>query len=491
MPRSVAMLLHNINLVNGGLTYAVLQRAEAFASLGHKVYILTWGFQNDYLKNVNYWKNRLNNSRNIEFINLIAGDGAGKAFPLPLGENETRVIDKKNPLGSRVFNNGEYVRYEKAFDNGSLDFVDWFKSPWTRTHKDVFGRNGIKYVRHFMHPTENKITYSVYYNRFGKSVYSTSIKLDGTPIAYYFHEDTESFEFSSLDEMVSYWVNSFLLQNNVEYLFVDKREHAKIYSEYNGYKKIFCMHSTHLKYPSDNASILCPTMYDLKESKDKYDYFWVLTDSQVNDFSNLMGIDKSKIIQLEHFITPVSPDEQQGFNFFNKKISMVARYHDAKNLSDAIRAFSYVVKKHPDAQLDLWGYGPEKNKLEDLIKKLSLENKVNLKGFTDKVSSIYKSSYLTLLTSKYEGQAMVIAESMSYGVPVLSYDVNYGPKSIIQDGVNGYLIEKYNIHQLAEKIIFLFENPEIRHTLSKNCRRINEDLSKDNYLKKLATYFMD
>ena len=57
-----------------------------------------------------------------------------------------------------------------------------------------------------------------------------------------------------------------------------------------------------------------------------------------------------------------------------------------------------------------------------------------------------------LLTSLYEGFALVIQESIANGTPVISYDIKYGPRDMIQDGVNGYLVEDGNIDQLAECI---------------------------------------
>ncbi|WP_242491632.1 glycosyltransferase [Holzapfeliella floricola] len=64
---------------------------------------------------------------------------------------------------------------------------------------------------------------------------------------------------------------------------------------------------------------------------------------------------------------------------------------------------------------------------------------------------------MQLLTSSVEGFAMSVLEGLSNGVPQISYDIKYGPKDIITDGEDGYLVKPDDIDELAEKNHQLFQ----------------------------------
>ena len=65
-----------------------------------------------------------------------------------------------------------------------------------------------------------------------------------------------------------------------------------------------------------------------------------------------------------------------------------------------------------------------------------------------------------LSTSKMEGFGLAILESLSVGTPVISYDVDYGPSELIQDGFNGYLVPQGDINQMVEKVDQLLNNTQ-------------------------------
>ena len=75
-------------------------------------------------------------------------------------------------------------------------------------------------------------------------------------------------------------------------------------------------------------------------------------------------------------------------------------------------------------------------------------------------SSIYD------LSSIYEGLPLVILEAMSCGLPIISYECPCGPKDIITDGKNGFLVNVNDEITLANKINYLIENEELRKQMS-------------------------
>lgn len=102
--------------------------------------------------------------------------------------------------------------------------------------------------------------------------------------------------------------------------------------------------------------------------------------------------------------------------------------------------------------MHIYGTGTQKENYTKLIKKLKLQDNVFIHDYAFDIRGLYTKASLSVLTSDYEGLPMSLLEAMSYGVPVISYPINYGPKSIIQNNINGIITKKKdNINELAKK----------------------------------------
>ncbi|WRM99208.1 glycosyltransferase [Staphylococcus aureus] len=114
--------------------------------------------------------------------------------------------------------------------------------------------------------------------------------------------------------------------------------------------------------------------------------------------------------------------------------------------------YKYCKKKVKDVKLHIYGTGTQKENYTKLIKKLKLQDNVFIHDYAFDIRALYTKTSLSVLTSDYEGLPMSLLEAMSYGVPVISYPINYGPKSIIQNNINGIITKKKdNINELAKK----------------------------------------
>ena len=133
------------------------------------------------------------------------------------------------------------------------------------------------------------------------------------------------------------------------------------------------------------------------------------------------------------------------------------RYAPQKGFDKLINAWSIVVQNHPDWKLYIYGDGELRDELQQLINRLQLQNSCFLEHTTSDIAAKYAESSIFVLSSVYEGFGMVITEAMSCGLPVVSFACPCGPKDIIQNDINGLLVEPDNIDQLAEKISILIE----------------------------------
>lgn len=161
-------------------------------------------------------------------------------------------------------------------------------------------------------------------------------------------------------------------------------------------------------------------------------------------------------------------------NFQNKKLISISRLVPDKQVEHQIRIISEVKKAIPNVTLEIYGHGGQINDLNEIIQKYKLENNVTLHGFSNDVERQLESANLKVFTSKKEGFALAILESLAKGTPVICYDVDYGPSEMIENGVNGYLIESGNETMMAQTIIKILQDEELLKTLSENSIKSTE-----------------
>lgn len=145
----------------------------------------------------------------------------------------------------------------------------------------------------------------------------------------------------------------------------------------------------------------------------------------------------------------------------------VGRLELQKDFESLIRAWQFVHKAAPDWKLNIWGEGSRRKYLTHWIKELGLEDCVFLKGYTNNVHAELEKSAVFVLSSLYEGFGLVILEAMACGLPVVSFTCPFGPRDIIQNGVNGLLVEGRNELDLANAIIRLIQSQGLREQMGK------------------------
>jgi glycosyltransferase involved in cell wall biosynthesis len=142
---------------------------------------------------------------------------------------------------------------------------------------------------------------------------------------------------------------------------------------------------------------------------------------------------------------------------------------EQKGLRLLAEVLKIVFSKHGDWVLDVVGYGEDEARFKRLIKESGLDDHVIFHGRQTDVSGFYRRSSILLLTSKWEGFGLVATEAMAYGLPVVSFKTN-GPMEIIDDGVNGFLADNYDVGAFARDVMKLIDDPQLRVEMGKNAR---------------------
>ena len=146
--------------------------------------------------------------------------------------------------------------------------------------------------------------------------------------------------------------------------------------------------------------------------------------------------------------------------------AVVSRLENQKRLDEAIRVFALVLEREPEARLDIYGDGNLRVPLQALIDELGVGHRVVLRGHSPHARENLLTATGFLMTSKFEGYPLATLESMSEGCPVVSYDIKYGPREQITDGVDGFVVLPGDRHAFADRVVQMIRDPDLVASMS-------------------------
>lgn len=152
-------------------------------------------------------------------------------------------------------------------------------------------------------------------------------------------------------------------------------------------------------------------------------------------------------------------------DYSQKHVIFVGRLTKQKGITSLLEIWNLVHHRHADWVLDIYGDGEMK---EWLIENISEKSNVVIHEPTPDIFQCYTNSSILVVTSEYEPFGLVILEAMGCGLPVVSFDCPYGPRDIITDEVDGYLVKAEDCLTFTDKVCYLIEHPEERRRMGKN-----------------------
>lgn len=208
----------------------------------------------------------------------------------------------------------------------------------------------------------------------------------------------------------------------------------------------------------------------------------VLTDRNLNDYNKILKISKNKLQCIYNFCDDKFFDNLEKYNIKSKSIISVGRLSKEKGFDLAIEVARNVLSRHRDWIWHLYGDGPERDNLENLIYENNLQDRFILMGSCNNIHEIYKNYSLFVLTSYREGLPLVLLEAKINKIPCVSFDCITGPREILSDGEDGFLIPCYDVNSMSEKINLLIEDENLKLRLSGNCRHNLYKFDKQNIM---------
>jgi len=159
----------------------------------------------------------------------------------------------------------------------------------------------------------------------------------------------------------------------------------------------------------------------------------------------------------------------------DKKIIInVGRFSPQKDHDTLIKAVDIILRKRKDVILILISEGMKESKFPQLIKEMGLYPYIKIQQPTENIQEFYNLSNVAVLTSLYEGCSNFILESMASQLPVVATSVG-GNTELVVDEKTGFLVPPKEPQKIAQKLLFLLDNPDIAQRFGYEARRIIEE----------------
>lgn len=212
----------------------------------------------------------------------------------------------------------------------------------------------------------------------------------------------------------------------------------------------------------------------------KYDRCVLLTDDDLRDwhFKNAIVIPNFSNIK------PLEYNQLAK----RKTVINVGRLSPQKNQKILVEAWSIVNRMAPDWNLEIWGNGELHDDLKAQIHRLGVEGKVRLMGVSHHIEDVYRYASFFVLSSRYEGQPLVMIEALQSSLPCVCFAVN-GVRGTIKNGENGYIIEEMTAEALADGILKMIDHEDEIPAMAQRAKVSANAFEKEKIMKRWTNLF--
>ena len=219
-----------------------------------------------------------------------------------------------------------------------------------------------------------------------------------------------------------------------------------------------------------------------------------------NYLCNEWGLDNKKIHVIYNGVNSseikLLAKDASVFDWYKDSLPIIVtigRLSSQKNHACLIKAFS-IVRKHNESRLVIVGEGPLRMNLERMARNVGVAEHIRFAGYQPNPYKFLSRSSLFILSSRWEGFPNVLLEAMVCGIPVVSTDIDFGPREIIDHGETGFLVPNDDPETLAEQIQYVLENRNelvIKEIINNARKKIESEFKLDVMVKKYQEYFVD
>ncbi|PAK35682.1 hypothetical protein CHI04_06795 [Bacillus safensis] len=470
----------------GGMTKSLLLRANLFGLKNISSHFLTFSYDQEFSRKVKgiidkqIVDPKMTKIQNM-YIDFLIPNGKPKEQYEPSfhADNINKVVFDHEDLSVH------FIRNEKS---NQIEMIDYFYPNQQLEKREEYNSQGqLHKVSYFSQETGNVYRELFIYEHtyiYMKKEYA-DLKEDSKSklrdIIWYSHKGIKIFK--SEKALRQEWLTTIQYRNDRKKLFlVDSRKQDKYVFQLKKRSSSYFSAIIHSKHYETEKTELRTDYNELftQIKKQKVDAVFFITEEQKKDVEKQFG-HQNIFFLTPHTLDRSSHQAQDHYIADPHKVLMMARLTKIKNVKDAIRSFQFVIKEVPSARLEIFGSGPQEKQLKQEIKRLNLEQNVFLKGFTQNPDAEFRTARMSISTSVFEGCPLSIMESIVNNCPVITYNYDYGASTLVKNNLNGFVVEQYEVKQLANKIIELLKNDEQYQIFSENCQEIAEIYSIPNY----------
>lgn len=199
---------------------------------------------------------------------------------------------------------------------------------------------------------------------------------------------------------------------------------------------------------------------EIIKSYGKLDCLTVLTGKEYEDYRQYFTEEKLKIYEVPNATATTS----LRVNYDNKVIITAGRFVYEKGYDDLVEIYRPISEEFPDWELRIFGGGEDYELIRDKIYATNQYNTIRLFPSSKNVLEEFKYASIFVLPSRFESFGMVLIEAMSLGLPTVSFDT-YGPKKIIDEGIDGFIVESQNPSMFTEMLRQLILSESLRRKI--------------------------
>lgn len=207
----------------------------------------------------------------------------------------------------------------------------------------------------------------------------------------------------------------------------------------------------------------------LIDSVRKFDRIVVMTEAERKDWGG-----GDKVVCIPNMLVSY-PECLSEHSVTHHRVISVGRYAYQKGYDLLIEAWKLIQEKYSDWTLEIYGsHDGDMGNFEQLQQMVDIYKMSNvyLHQTTNDVYSKYAESDFYVMSSRFESFGLVLIEAMSCGLPVISFDCLFGPRSIVDDGKTGILVPPTDVKKLAESICYMIEHPDERIRMGQKAREV-------------------
>lgn len=490
-----------IMALNSGVEHAEFKRLQLFKEHGVPAKLVTRQF--DGLLHQNMRRFKLADDQLVNLFDFFRGTTALTPKVVKMTDlNWPDAYDiKPNPNVSQVLA-GDRLVAKVHFVPGTVGHVyyveifDRFNNLVQRTDYDARGfkardrfvaPNGEPVTDIFYRPDGQRVVEAYFaHNANGGNYVSLCKLIDYQGQDYYFNGENEFYRFF-LDEL-----NRATDEDNV---FIGDRPLASqwpIINMQTKARKYLWLPTPHAVDPNDQvySNLNNAYTYGLHEYLTSLDGVITSTEQQKQDLTAWMGGQpKRPIMTISAAVVSKAQANRQPIAMTDRhahEIIYAGRLDNERHVDQLITAFTQVRRKVKDATLKIYGYGATKAKLQEQVKTANLTDVVTFAGYQPDLSAAYDQAGAYVYTGDSDAQPLSLVEALSHGVPVIAYDINYGPRDVVKDGRNGYLVKSGAVNQLVTAMTKVIENPKRQQKLSNTAYRTSQQYSSDQVWQQWA-----